>query len=225
MLCDAAFWQAQTKALAEGADVRVAGYGAAESIAAMAEAVLAAAPARFALAGHSMGGRVALEIVARAPERVERLGLFATDYRGPADAASLRAETLRRDDMLAALDRQGADAWSRDFARDMIGPARGDDARLVAEVAAMFARNAGRLAAHTLAGLHRPDHAAVLARIACPTLVCAGAEDGLRPVEGHCDMAARIAGARLVVLEGCGHMLAMEQPDAVTAALRDWLAG
>jgi pimeloyl-ACP methyl ester carboxylesterase len=225
MLCDAAFWQAQADGLADICATVVMDYGAADSIAAMADAVLAHAPASFVLAGHSMGGRVALEVCRRAPERVAKLGLFATDYRGPADEASRRGEAERAERMLSAFARDGVAAWARAFAREMVAPERHDDEDLIAAVAAMFARNApARLAAHSRAGLTRPDYSDLLPLIACPVLVCAGTEDRLRTVDLHRAMAESIRDARLMVFSGCGHMLAMECPEAVTAAMRDWLS-
>ncbi|MEJ0028603.1 MAG: alpha/beta fold hydrolase [Rhizomicrobium sp.] len=225
MLSDAAFWGAQTAALAEIRVTRVPHYGLADTIETMAEGVLRDAPDIFDLAGHSMGGRVAQEIVRRAPGRVRRLALFATDYRGPADAPARDAEAAQHDAMLARARAIGIAAWAAEWARGMVAPQRLGDAPLLSAVAAMIARHSlDQLAAHVRAGLTRPDFSGLLPRIGCPTLVCAGREDSLRTVDTHRAMAALIPGARLVVLERCGHMVAMEQPDAVTAALREWLS-
>ncbi len=224
MLCDAAFWSAQVNALADIRTVRVPHYGLAGSIAAMADAVLRDAPGVFDLAGHSMGGRVAQEIVRRAPVRVRRLALFATDYRGFADERARDAEAAQHGETLARVRAIGIAAWAEEWAKAMVAPERLQDAVLLSAVAAMFARcTIEQLSAHMLAGLTRPDFSDLLPRIACPTLVCAGSEDRLRTVETHRAIAALVPGARLVVLERCGHMVAMEQPQAVTAALRDWL--
>ncbi|MEI9988694.1 MAG: alpha/beta fold hydrolase [Rhizomicrobium sp.] len=225
MLCDAAFWSAQTAALADIRATRVAHYGLAGSIEAMAETVLRDAPEVFDLAGHSMGGRVAQEIVRRAPARVRRLALFATDYRGHADDPARDAEAAQRDETLARAREIGIAAWAAEWAREMVAPERLEDRALLSAVAAMFARcTLDQLAAHAQAGLTRPDYSDLLPRIACPALVCAGSEDRLRTVEAHRAMAALIPGARLVVLDRCGHMVAMERPDAVTAAMREWLS-
>jgi len=225
MLSDEAFWSAQKDALGDIRASRVPHYGLADSIAAMAEAVLGGAPEIFDLAGHSMGGRVAQEIYRLAPQRVRRLALFATDFRAPADRHAREAEAAQRAELLADVDRMGLKAWAAQWAKEMVAPDRHGDTALLSDVAAMIARHSPeQLAAHTLAGLTRPDFSDLLPRVACPTLVCAGAEDRLRTVETHRSMAARIRGARLVVLEHCGHMVAMERPAAVAAALRDWLA-
>lgn len=224
MLCDAASWRAQVTDLADVANLRVMSYGDADSFEAMAEAVLATAPERFALAGHSMGGRVAQEVYRKAPERVIALALLATDYRGHADEAARAAESARRDSILARVRADGMDTFARFWAPQAIAPANMANAELVADAVAMMARHSpAALEAETLAGLTRPDRSALLPTIACPTLICPGDQDTLRPVAIHQDMAARIPNARLVVIEGSGHMVAMERPDAVSAAMRGWL--
>lgn len=226
MLCDAEFWEAQVAGLSDIAEVQVAAYGAADSFDAMAEAVLASAPPRFALAGHSMGGRVALEIYRRAPERVTKLALIATDYRGHVNDAARAAEEARRTAMLTKVAADGMEGFARMWVNQILPPHRLQDENLTAPVIAMMARQTPELlAAQSLAGLTRNDQTALLGQISAPTLICAGEEDALRPVEVHRQMADRIKDSRLVVIEGAAHMVAMEQPEAVTAALRAWLAG
>ena len=221
MTCDAAFWRAQVEGLSDLARPLVADYGAADSFEAMAEAVLMAAPRRFALAGHSMGGRVAQEIYRRAPERVDRLALMATEFRGVADLA---AETDRRNGMLAAVAAGGMEAFAGGWVRQVVAEANLADRALVDAVVAMMVRQGPeRLAAQTHAALTRQDRAGLLPEISCPTLVLAGEEDRLRPVEVHRQMAAAIPRASLAVVEGAAHMVAMERPEAVTAAMRAWL--
>jgi pimeloyl-ACP methyl ester carboxylesterase len=106
----------------------------------------------------------------------------------------------------------------------IVAPERLRDAALIDDIAEMFARQPIEvLAAQTRAGLTRPDYTELLPQIACPTLIYAGALDSFRPAGPHREMAARIPGSRLVVVEGSGHMIAMEEPDAVTAVMREWL--
>jgi pimeloyl-ACP methyl ester carboxylesterase len=225
MLCDEAFWRAQARDLADVSLPQVMAYGELDDLGAMAEAVLAAAPDRFALAGHSMGGRVAQEVFRRAPARVDRLALLATDYRGHQDEEARAAEASRREAMMAKVAAEGMDGFARMWVRQILAPGSLADEALVAEVVAMMARQpAEYLAAQTHAGLTRPDHTDMLAGVLRPTLVLAGAEDVLRPVEVHRWMAERLPQSRLVVVEGAGHMVAMERPQAVTRAMRDWLA-
>ena len=122
MLCDAAFWRSQIDALADIRTVRVAHYGMADSIEAMADAVLRAAPPVFDLAGHSMGGRVAQQICRQSPGRVRRLALFATDFRGPSDTQARKAEAVQRDELLDAARHLGIAAWSVEWASEMVAP-------------------------------------------------------------------------------------------------------
>jgi pimeloyl-ACP methyl ester carboxylesterase len=225
MLCDEAFWRAQVADLADVCRPRVAAYGLLDDLGRMAEAVLAEAPERFALAGHSMGGRVAQEIYRRAPGRVTKLALLATDYRGRLDGDALAAEASRREAMMALAAAEGMDGFARMWVRQILAPDNLADAALVAEVVAMMARQTPeQLAAQTRAGLTRPDYADMLPQVARPTLVLAGAEDTLRPVEIHRRMAESIPDSRLEVVEGAGHMVAMERPRAVSRAMRAWLA-
>ncbi|WP_374571267.1 alpha/beta fold hydrolase [Phenylobacterium sp.] len=224
MICDEAFWRAQVEALAGICEPAVMNFGVLDSFEAMARSVLADAPARFALAGHSMGGRVALEIMRLAPERVLKLALAATDYRGHESAETRAAEAARRDMMLAKATADGMDGFGRMWLSQILPPYRLADEALAADVLAMMARQpVEALAAQTRAALMRGDHSKLLATISCPTLICAGDDDPLRPVAIHQRMAEQIAGARLVVIERCGHMVAMERPEAVTAALENWL--
>lgn len=224
MLCDDAFWAAQTGALADIARPIVIANTVLDSFAAMAERVLSLAPPIFALAGHSMGGRVALEVCRKAPERVAKLALLATDYRGHADAAARQAEAARRDALIAVARAEGMAGFARMWVRQILAPADLDDRVLVDAVVTMMARQSvALLEAQTLAALARSDYAPMLPRLSCPTLICAGDADALRPVAVHREMAALIPHSRLVVIAGSGHMVAMERPEAVTRAMRDWL--
>lgn len=225
MLCDGAFWRAQTEALAGLCTPIVPTYGQADTIEAMALAVLADAPDSFALAGHSMGGRVALEIVKRASGRVSCLGLFCTDYRGHANEASRAEEAADRETLMARAYADGVHCLAHHWFSSLVAPAMAMDQHLMRELTEMGARHSlEQLAAEIHAGLTRQDYAIVLPRITCPTLVCTGQKDPLRTVDLHAEMAARIPGARFVLIPGAGHMIAMEQPQALTAAMREWLA-
>ncbi|HEX4294920.1 MAG TPA: alpha/beta hydrolase [Rhizomicrobium sp.] len=225
MLCDGAFWRAQTDALADICAPQVPSFGLLDGFDAMAEAVLATAPERFALAGHSMGGRVALEAYRRAPDRVSHLMLLATDYRGHAGEEARAAEAARRDAILARIEAEGMYGFARMWVEQVVTRENLSDVALVSGIVEMMARHDRAVcAAQTLAGLTRRDQADVLAQVNCPTLICAGQEDALRPVAVHRDMAERVAGSRLVIVDHSAHMVAMERPDDVTAAMRDWLS-
>jgi pimeloyl-ACP methyl ester carboxylesterase len=218
MLADGAFWRAQVHALSDICEPVVIDYGLADSIEAMADIVLAQAPPRFALAGHSMGGRVAQEVVRRAPERVIRLGLFGTDFHGPSQNAA------EWNSLVEAARTGGMERAAQALLPRLVAPERLTDKKLVAGVVAMIVRQSTEhLAAQLRAGHTRPDYSALLPNIACPTLICAGDRDAIRSVAVHEEMARRIPVSRLVVIRACGHMIAMERPDELTAAMRVWL--
>ena len=220
LLCDEEVWAAQAGALARDFDVRVVSFTRQDSLRAMAEHVLADAPERFALAGHSMGGRVALEVCRHAPGRVERLALLDTGYEAPQPG-----EAARRAVLVDRARAEGIDAIAAEWALPMLAPRHRFDAELVAEVLEMVGRmSPGIYAAQTRALLTRPDAADVLARIDYPALVLCGRQDGWSPPERHERMAALMARPPILrLIDACGHMSMMEQPAAVLGALRDWL--
>jgi pimeloyl-ACP methyl ester carboxylesterase len=219
LLCDAALWQPQVQALSDIADPWVADFTTQESIAAMAETVLAAMPERFAVAGLSMGGYVALEIVRRAPRRVTRLALL--DTRAQADAPD---ESRRRRGLIELAEKGQFKGVTPRLLPLFIHEARLDDAALTATVTQM-AQHVGKEAfiRQQRAIMSRPDQSATLVGIHVPTLVLCGRQDALTPLADHKAMAAGIADARLVVIEDCGHLATLERPEEVNAALRRWL--
>ena len=220
LLCDAHVWGPQAAAFGGDYEIRIPELFAFRTIEAMAEHVLAQAPARFALCGHSMGGRVALEIVRRAPERVERLALLDTGTH-PAQpderAKRMALVELARSKGMAAL----ADVWLP----PMLHPGLPRDGALMNGLRAMVGRMTPEIFDNQqTALLTRPDARPVLAAIRCPTLIGVGRQDGWSPPARHEEIAAAIAGATLAIFEDCGHMAPLEAPDAVSAALGAWLA-
>jgi pimeloyl-ACP methyl ester carboxylesterase len=225
MLCDAASWKPQADALADTRPISVAAYGLLSNVSAMAHHVLASAPAHFAVCGHSMGGRVALEIYRAAPERVIGLGLFGTDYRGPANDIEREQDLKERFADAQRAEQIGMRHFGLEWALRLLPPPRHTDRELVESIVEMAARHSPEvILAQGLAGASRPDHADLLPQIRCPTLICAGALDTLRPIGPHQQMARAIPDAQLVIIQGAGHMMALEQPRDTCAALRDWLA-
>lgn len=220
LLCDASAWAPQAEALRRDYQVLVLNFVAQDSMAAMAEHVLAHAPERFALAGHSMGGRVALEVVRRAPRRVERLALLDTGFE-----AAAAGERGKRMALVNRALEQGIGAIAADWSLPMLAPRRRAEPALAQAMFDMVGRMSGPIyAAQTRALLARPDAADVLRALACPTLILCGSEDGWSPPERHRRMAELAPGALLDIVDDCGHMAMIEQPEAVLRALRDWLA-
>lgn len=225
LVCDGRVWRDQVAALSAARTIRIAEHGVSDTLGMMAERLLDAAPPRFALAGHSMGGRVALEVLARAPERVTRVALLDTGFEGLADGEAGERERAGRYRLRDIGRREGMLALGRNWSQGMVHPARLDDAALMDAIHQMIARAPlAQFEAQTEALLKRPDRTALLGQIRVPALVLCGQDDAWSPLARHARMAQQIAGARLVAVPQCGHMATMEQPAAVTAALLQWLA-
>ena len=219
LLCDAALWAPQADFLSDIADITIADLTRDETMAGMARRALEAAPASFALAGLSMGGYVALEIMRQAPDRVRRLALLDTSA-----LADLEEQTARRRGLIELAQKGRFKGVTPQLIPFLIHPCRVADQRLIGAVMTM-AENVGMDAflRQQRAIMGRPDSRPTLKTIDCPTLILCGRQDSLAPLARHEEMAAEIAGATLVVVEECGHLSTLEQPDAVNAALRRWL--
>jgi pimeloyl-ACP methyl ester carboxylesterase len=219
LLCDAALWEPQATALAELANAMVCDLTRHDSFPAMAASVLATAPEYFSLAGLSMGGYVAQEIMRQAPHRVRRLALLDTSARADSDE-----QRARRRGLIELAGRGEFKGVTPRLLPFLLHPARLGEQDLVDVVIGM-AERVGKAAflRQQQAILGRPDGRADLARIACPTLVLCGRQDALTPLAVHEEMASAIRGATLVVVEDSGHLPPLERPEAVNAALREWL--
>jgi pimeloyl-ACP methyl ester carboxylesterase len=220
LINDARVWQGVADRLADVASMWVADLTAHETMAALADDVLAKAPARFALAGLSMGGYCALEIVARAPQRVVALGLVDTSARPdtPEGRANREKQIARAPVEFSAIVAELLPKW--------VHPSRLDD-HAVADIVRAMARDVGAdaFARQQRAIMSRADSRPRLAAIRCPTVVVCGREDALLPLEVHEEMANGIPGAKLRVIEACGHLAPLERPADVAAALRELLPG
>jgi pimeloyl-ACP methyl ester carboxylesterase len=219
LLCDAALWRHQVAGLSDRARIAIADVTLDDSLGAMAARALAAAPPRFALAGLSMGGYLAFEILRQAPGRVTRLALFDTSARPDTP------EQARRRRGLMALSRSGA---FRGVTPRLL-PQLLHPENLAGPVAAEVLAMAGRVGREAFlrqqaAILGRPDSRPGLAAIAVPSLVAVGAADALTPPDRAQEIAAGIPGARYAELPGCGHLPPLEAPGAVNALLATWLA-
>ena len=219
LMCDAAVWQGQIDGFGEAYDVRVPDFFGLDSFQAMADAVLALTDGPFAMAGHSMGGRVAMQILGRAPERVLRAALLDTGAHVPPPD-----EAERRQALLNIAEAEGIEAVIQAWLPPMIAPHRRDDTVLWNAIAAMMRRaGVATLIGQVRALLNRPDGFAPLERARCPVAFVVGRQDGWSPPEQHAEMQARTPGATLTVIEDCGHMAPMEAPAAVNQALKEWL--
>jgi pimeloyl-ACP methyl ester carboxylesterase len=219
--CDELLWQPQVAALSDLADCRVADHTRSDTMAGVAASVLRDAPfEKFVLAGLSMGGYVALEIVRQAKHRVIKLALLDTSAR--ADTP----EQSRKRKAFISLAERGRFLGVTDALLPMlVHPGRLADRELVATIKKM-AKNTGKEAfvREERAIMSRADSLLWLRTIACPTLVLCGRQDALTPLEHHEEMARAIAGSKLEIIEDCGHLSTLERPGEVNAALRRWLA-
>ena len=220
-MSDRAIWKAQLPALSARFEVRVFNFPGFDAITDMAESVLENAPRKFSIAGHSMGGRVALEIYRLASAQVDRLALLDTGIY----PAHEKEPELRRG-LIDTAFQDGMEAMAREiWIPSIIHPDRRDDADLVEALVAMAERHTPEeMAAQIDALLNRPDMRALLPNIACPTLVCCGREDAWASASQHSEMAGLIPGARLEIIDHCGHMTTMEHPQRLTGLMLEWLA-
>jgi pimeloyl-ACP methyl ester carboxylesterase len=220
LLCDEALWTPQAVALADLAVPLIGDLTRHDSLPDMAAAMLAEMPDRFALAGLSMGGYVAQEIMRQAPERVTRLALLDTSAR-----ADSEEQQSRRRGLIELAGKGHFKGVTPRLLPLLVHTDRLADQPLVEMVTAMAERvGSSAFLRQQKAIIGRPDGRADLARIACPTLILCGREDALTPLVLHEEMAAAIPGANLKIIEHCGHLSTIERPDAVNSALRDWLA-
>lgn len=221
LLCDDDLYAPQSSALADVADVVVPDIRAAHSIEQMAQAVLDAAPERFALAGLSLGGYVVLEVLRQARSRVTRVALLDTSARPESPE-----QTARRRALLALVDDQGLDAGLEALWPTEVAPSRVTDAGLHDRFLAMCRRSGPDvLVRQVRAIMARTDSRPDLPGLDLPLLVLCGRQDAITPLDGHQEMARLAPRAHLVVLDDCGHLSTWEQPDAVTDELRRWLGG
>lgn len=221
LLCSPRLFAPQLPALWVHGPVTVSGRTRDDTIAGIAGRILAEAPPRFALAGLSMGGYIALEIARQAPERVARLALLDTSARPDTPEQSER----RRGQIARARAGQLA-AVADELYPLIVHRTRREDGEL-RKLVALMAEETGveAFVLQQTAIIGRADSRPSLSAIRCPTLVLVGDGDELIPPEHSREMAEGIPGARLVLIPGAGHLSTLEEPAAVNAALTEWLAG
>lgn len=219
MLTSPRLYTEQLPALWRLGPVMVADNTRGETFGQIATAILAAAPPRFALAGLSMGGGLALAIMRQAAGRVAKLALLDTTARPDTPEQTARRQVLIRKSRAGRFAEVPGDLWPV-----LVAPARLGDSR-VREIVQLMAEETGPEAFIREQGalISRPDSRPGLSSICCPTLVLVGEHDAITPPEVSAEIAAAIPGARLVVIPGSGHLSTIEQPGMVTQALVHWL--
>jgi pimeloyl-ACP methyl ester carboxylesterase len=199
--------------------VTVANHIRDDNMGAIARRILAEAPPRFALAGHSMGGYIAFEIMRQAPERVAKLALMNTQARPDTPETS-----ARRQGQIARAQAGEFHAILDELFGIFVHPSRRDNAelrRLVHDMGDDIGDDA--FVRQQTAVIGRADSRPTLAAITCPTLVLTSDEDNTVPNHLSVEIAGGIPGAKLTILPDCGHLSPWEQPQATAAALVEWL--
>jgi pimeloyl-ACP methyl ester carboxylesterase len=221
LLCSARLYTPQIEALWPFGSISVADHLRDDSMVAIAERILANAPPRFALAGLSMGGYIAFAMLRLAPERIARVALLDTSARP--DTAE---QTAGREQFIAMAHAGKLDDVVAMLAPRFIHRNRASDEALKRTIRAMAAdTGADAFIRQQKAIMSRADSRPMLASIHCPTLVIVGDADELTPPELAKEICAGISGARIVIVPDSGHLCTIERPDAVNAALAEWLSG
>lgn len=220
-LCDEALWQPMLRAQPRlAARARIAAYTRHASAQDAARDLLRGLPGRFAVAGFSLGGFVALALQAQAPERVAGLSLIATNARAdpPANAAM-------REQALEDAAREGLSAYvRRALWPSYVAPQRLHDAALQADIVSMAERaGLATFRRQVQIARSRPDSVPRLGQVRVPALIVSGDDDVLNPADRQREMAQGIAGARWVALPAVGHFVPLEAPAVLGAALQEWL--
>jgi pimeloyl-ACP methyl ester carboxylesterase len=212
-------WSPQIAALADRFELIVADQSAHDTVGAMAAAILKDAPERFSIVGHAMGAFVAFEILRQAPSRIARLVLMSTlpSNDGP-------AQTARREGYLRLVEAGRFGEVVEERLPLLLSPQRRSDAGLISAARAMAAATGpDAFLRQQRAIMSRPDSRPSLGAIACPTLILFGRQDGIVTLAHQEEMRHGIPGARLEILDDCGHLMTLEQPDRVNALLGEWL--
>ena len=219
LACSPRIYAPQIPALWRNGEVILANHIRDATMAGIARRILDEAPPRFALAGHSMGGYIALEIYRQAPERVVRLGLLSTSPR-----PETPEQSEKRRGWIAEVKAGGYRAVMERLFANFVHPKLTGDAGLKQIVMDMADDVGPERFVHQLeAIMGRPDFRPLLPQITCPTLVLTSDTDNMVPNKFSDELAAGIPGAKLVIVPDCGHLAPVEQPGAVSAALDEWL--
>jgi pimeloyl-ACP methyl ester carboxylesterase len=220
LLCDRYMWEEIGALLADIADVTIFSFAGFDSISNMAEKVLADSPKHFALAGHSMGGRVAFEVYRQAPQRVNRLALLNTGVHPRTET-----EIPGRQKLLDLSINAGMEAVADTWLPPMLSDTARKNPALFEQLKQMVLRHSPQdFNGQIQALLNRPHAETVLSLIQVPTLLISGSKDKWSPVSQHEGIQQQIPGSRLVVLEGVGHMSTIEAPEEIAGAMREWLS-
>lgn len=219
LLCDATVWEHQRASLAPHAEIRIPVFRGINTFRAMAVQVLDSAPEKFSVVGHSMGGRVALEMMQLAPQRIEKFGLMSVGVH-PVQPG----EASKRMALVDLAERQGMEALADRWIPPMVPAARHGDTELMQRIRAMVLRHTPfDHRCHIEAALTRADQSRYLPGIRHRVMLLCGAQDGWSPLVQHQKIQQQLAGSsELHSIADAGHMVTMERPDDVSRVLVNW---
>lgn len=221
MMCDARLFAPQADMLAGDYDVLVPPPAPLTTMAELASDILDKAPERFALCGLSMGGIIAMEIMAQAPQRVSHLALLDTNPLAETEAGIIRRNRQIEDVKAGRLAQIMAEEMKPMYLADS------PDSSAILDICMEMALACGDeiFITQSLALRDRPDQTDTLKAVTCPTLILQGVEDRLCPADRHQLMHQLIPHAGYIQIEGAGHLPPLEQPEETLAALKGWLSG
>jgi pimeloyl-ACP methyl ester carboxylesterase len=225
LMCDDAVWTPLLPWLNEATSTHLIDHAQANSLTVMAEQVLDEVKGAFLMAGHSMGGRVAMEVMRLAPERVRGVALMDTGHKPLALGENGLLERQKRQALLDIVHGQGIRAMATEWVKGMVAPSRLTDAQLIEDILVMFERKTPAIFERQIqALLSRPDGSETLQGARCRMALICGELDAWSPVSQHEEMAALLPIKPAVqVIPGAGHMCTMEAPMAVASALLEWI--
>ena len=219
LLCDESVWQSQREALADKAEIRIPDFSGLDSLLAMAEKVLADGPDKFSVVGHSMGGRVALEIINMAPERVDHLILLSVGAHPVNDE-----ECEQRSSLVEEAASIGMHRYAVSWANLMLAYQEEQNQGVRTCIETMASRQSlENFIGHITAGLGRKDQTLYLAKIKIPVLLIVGEKDTWSSVSQHEHIKQQIPEAQLEIIPDAGHMVILDQPSAVSSLLSKWI--
>ena len=225
LMCDHTVWQPLLPFFDTAQTCQMIDHQSANSLSQMAQQLLDASPPKFVLAGHSMGGRVALEVLRMAPERVAGVALMDTGYLAKVEGPAGELEVNKRLVLLEIAQSSGIRAMAAEWVKGMVHPSRLADNELIENILKMFeTKNSDIFARQLLALIFRKDATDVLKTIRIPTLILCGEQDAWSPPSQHEEMLHFVPHATLSVIANAGHMSTMEKPKEVAAAMNNWLS-
>lgn len=219
LLCDQEVWQFQRERLEQSADIRIPDFTGVDSLEKMADQVLSEAPDRFSVVGHSMGGRVGLELIHKAPERIDHLILISVGAHPVNDEECEQRSSLVEEAASIGMDKY-AESWTElmfsytDNVNQEIRQCIQDMARR---------QTLDDFIAHITAGLGRNDQTQYLPKITIPVLLIVGEKDRWSPVSQHEAIREQLPQAKLAIIPEAGHMVILDQAEAVSRELLEWL--